>query len=56
MANETMVTIPLEEYMDLRKKAEENLYLATQLGAFDQRLWNFESKLLDLERMVRDGK
>ena len=56
MANETTVTIPLEEYIDLRKKAEENLYLATQLGAFEQRLWNFESRVCALERMVQDGK
>ena len=56
MANETTVTIPLEEYIDLRKKAEENLYLATQLGAFEQKLWNLEGKVLDLERMVRDGQ
>ena len=56
MANETMVTIPLEEYMDLRRRAEENLYLSTQLGALEQKLWNFENKLFDLERVVRDGK
>jgi hypothetical protein len=46
----------LEEYIELRRKAAENLYLATQLGRFEDRLFNFEGKLLDLERMVRDGK
>ena len=56
MANETMVTIPLEEYMDLRRKAEENLYLATQLGQFEQRLNNFDEKLWKLERRIEDGK
>lgn len=55
-ANETMVTIPLEEYIDLRRKADENLYLATQLGSFEQKLWNLENKVLDLEGMVRYGK
>ena len=54
--SETTVTIPLEEYIELRRKADENLYLATQLGAFDQKLWNLESKVLDLERVVQDGK
>lgn len=52
MANENMVTIPLEEYMDLRRKAEENLYLATQLGAFDQRLRVHDSRLRDIERKI----
>ena len=56
MANEATVTIPLEEYIERRRKADENLYLANQLGRFEDRLFNFEGKLFDLERMVRDGK
>lgn len=56
MANETTVTIPLDEYIDLRRKADENLYLATELGGFKDRLWNLESRLFDLERKVQDGK
>ena len=49
MANETMVTIPLEEYMDLRKRAEENLYLATKLGAFEDRLYRVDDRMGYLE-------
>ena len=56
MANEATVTIPLEEYIDLRRRADENLYLAERLGQFEQRLWNMETKVLDLEMVVRDGK
>ena len=56
MANEATVTIPLEEYLELRRKADENLYLATQLGAMDQRMFNLEDRMRDLERLVRDGK
>ena len=56
MANENMVTIPLDEYIELRRKADENLYLATELGAFRDRMWNLESKMNDLERKVLDGK
>ena len=56
MANETTVTIPLEEYIDLRRKAEENLYLATQLGAFENKLWNLETRVLNLEGRIQDGK
>ena len=39
MANEATVTISLEEYIELRRKADENLYLATQLGSFENKLW-----------------
>ena len=49
MANENMVTIPLDEYVELRRKAEENLYLASQLGAFEQKLHNIEDRLWKLE-------
>ena len=56
MARENIVTIPLEEYFDLRKKAEENIYLATQLGSFEQKLYNLETKVFELEGLMRDGK
>ena len=46
------VTIPLEEYIDLRKKAEENLYLATQLGGFENKLWELDRRMCDCERKV----
>lgn len=52
MANEATVTIPLEEYIELRRKADENLYLATELGAFRDRLWNLETRLGDFERRL----
>ena len=54
MANENMVTIPLDEYIELRRKAEENLYLATQLGAFEQKLYNIEGRLWKLERKAEE--
>lgn len=56
MANENMVTIPLDEYIELRRKADENLYLATELGAFKDRLWNLEGKLHDLEMKLQNGE
>ena len=46
------VTIPLEEYIELRRKADENLYLATELGAFKDRLYQHEDRLRYLERKV----
>ena len=51
-----MVTIPLEEYIQLRRKAEENLYLADRLGQFEQRTMNLENRLWELERKVENGK
>ncbi len=52
MANEATVTIPLEEYIELRRKADENLYLANQLGQMDQRMWNNEKRLIDANEAV----
>ena len=46
------VTIPLEEYIELRRKADENLYLATQLGGFENKLWELDRRTCDLERKV----
>ena len=44
------VTIPLGEYIELRRKADENLYLATQLGGFENKLWELDRRMCDLER------
>jgi hypothetical protein len=47
-----VVTIPLDEYFELRNKAEMNGMLMVQLGefqgrldGFDRRIWELESKL-----------
>ena len=56
MANEATVTIPLEEYIELRRRADENLYLAERLGQFEQKLWNLENKVFDLEGEMKYGK
>ena len=52
MSEINTVTIPLEEYIELRRKADENLYLATKLGAFEDRLYQYEDRLRYLERKV----
>lgn len=56
MANEATVTIPLEEYIELRRRADENLYLATQLGNFESKVWQMENRLMDLEVEFREWK
>lgn len=55
MDNTNTVTIPLDEYIELRRKADENLYLATKLGAFEDRMYNFEDRLRDFERRLADN-
>ena len=53
MENEVKtVTIPIDEYFELRSKAEANLFLMTELGnlqgrinVVENRLWDFERKL-----------
>lgn len=54
MANENMVTIPLEEYIQLRRQADENFYIADRLGQFEQRLSNFEDAVRKLEKRVEN--
>lgn len=52
MANENMVTIPLDEYIELRRKADENFYIADRLGQFEQRMINLENNQWRVEREV----
>lgn len=43
------VTIPLEEYFDLRQKAEMNGFLMNELGHMQERLNEFERRLCECE-------
>ncbi len=44
------VNIPLDEYFELRQKAESAMWLMTELGEMRVRFENFERRLYDLER------
>lgn len=44
------VNIPLDEYYDLRQKADSAMFLMTELGEMRVRFENFERRLYDLER------
>lgn len=46
-------TIPLEEYWDLRTKAEANGYLMERLGQMDARFRDVEQKLWEIERKLQ---
>lgn len=53
MADTNTVTIPLEEYFDLRQKAEMNGFLMTELGRIEARFRDMERWVADLEGKVR---
>ena len=52
MADMNTVTIPLEEYIELRRKADESVFIATKLGAFEQRLWDYEDRVRRIEAKI----
>lgn len=59
MANENTVTIPVEEYFDLRQKAEMNAFLIGQLHDIGMRFDKYDDALFRLEdevRRMKDGK
>ena len=52
--NETnTVTITIEEYFDLRHKAEMNSWLMTELGELRERMFAFDNRLFELETKVK---
>ena len=53
MADTNTVTIPLEEYFDLRQKAEMNGFLMTELCRIEARFRDMERWVADLEGKVR---
>lgn len=59
MANENTVTIPLEEYFELRQKADMNAYLMNELGRIEARFVMIEQRICKCDDelwRLRDGK
>ena len=52
--NVATVTITVDEYFDLRQKAETNLYLMTELAGFEQRYNDLERRLWEIERKMNN--
>lgn len=50
MPETNTVTITLEEYFELRQKAEMNGFLMNELGRMEGRLNEFDRRLCDCER------
>lgn len=56
MATENTVTIPIEEYFELRKQSEMNAYLLGELVRYDERFRLYDDRLFRLEDEVRRMK
>ena len=54
--NVPMVTIPLDEYFDLKTKANENLYLANEMGRMEARFSEIDRRFFELEDKMRTWK
>lgn len=48
------VTIPLEQYMDLCRKAEMNGFLMNELGRFEARFQAIDSAMWDLRDRLEE--
>lgn len=48
-----MVTIPIEEYFDLRMRAEQNIFLSNELGSLKSELSEINRRLWELECKVK---
>ena len=55
MPNEEVktVNIPIDEYFDLRQRAEMNGMLMQQLGTLEGRLFDIDRRLFELEGAMR---
>lgn len=50
------ITITVDEYFDLRQKAEMNCFLVAQLGEIRKKILNIENKMFVLECVLEEGK
>lgn len=48
------VTISVEEYCDLRAKADANMFLMRQFGEFDGRFIDMDRRLYELENRIEE--
>ncbi len=60
MGEVNTVTIPVEEYFELRQKAEMNMTMVREIAFFENRLNEFDRKLYEVtdafERLRREMK
>ena len=44
------ITIPVDEYFELREKAQMNVYLMERFGQIDGQFYDLNQRLIELER------
>ena len=49
------VTIPIDEYFDLRTKAEINAMLIERLGQLEGKMWDIDRRIYELEQRLKCG-
>lgn len=49
------VSIPIDEYFDLRKKAEMNLWLTNELSEIKARHFDLDRRVYELEQKLKGG-
>lgn len=54
--NVATVTIPIDEYFDLRTRAEQSVYIADKLGSLENRTFELDRRLFGLEGKMRTWK
>lgn len=52
MNEQNTVTISVDEYFDLRQKAEMNLTIVREIAAFESRQNDFDRKLFELSNEI----
>ena len=50
------INIPIDEYFDLRMRAEMNGILLERLGQFEGRLFDIDRRLWELEQKLKGGE
>ena len=54
--NIATVTISIDEYFELKTKAEQSLYLSNKLGGLEERTFDLDRRLFELEGKMRTWK
>ena len=49
------INIPIDEYFDLRTRAEMNGILMERLGQFEGRFFDLDRRIYELERKMKGG-
>lgn len=50
------VTISVDEYFELRTKAEANAFLMKELGELNERLYHLGGRVYEVENIVKEMK